>query len=202
MSTDFSTRLCHHNYTPSIVRILFVFYVVILLLWAILGGISAKTPVPLLRWLYPIIKKGLGDIFHLVSVPMVDLSRWGFVTIVMPTVRPIYINGPPLPMGYGFWNGLGDSEICATLAPSTKSSFWDDHPLECQAIIDGRVVSFIIGMVILVLACVVLPLLCSYVIEVVLVRPAVRMVQIYKATGRITLTPPSSWATKRHKHSA
>lgn len=64
--------------------------------------------------------------------------RWFFVE----PLRRLYFRGPYL-MGYGFWAGKSDQEIC-TRAHDVMQEVWDRQDL-CQKAVEAKFESFLVG---------------------------------------------------------
>lgn len=54
-------------------------------------------------------------------------------------IRQLYLRGPAL-FGYGFWEGLDESDVCSRLT-GVLSAHWKQHTLECEAVIERKLES-------------------------------------------------------------
>ncbi len=58
----------------------------------------------------------------------------------------VYLNGPWLG-GYGFWEGMGLTQICTLISPSMSESFWMSSAgnMACTELIDRKISAFVIS---------------------------------------------------------
>lgn len=65
-------------------------------------------------------------------------------------VRPAYLlyRSGPSSLGFGFWNGMEDEDICYTLSGHT-SEFWRVHAADCEDVIEKNFKKFRVTMEIL-----------------------------------------------------
>lgn len=88
------------------------------------------------------------------------LNCWPAVQFLFEQpLRELYFKGPRF-QGYGFWNGLPLSDICAQLT-HTASEMWGNNAAQCVIITDRYFQAFFIGTYSIVYIIVVYNLLTS-----------------------------------------
>lgn len=64
--------------------------------------------------------------------------------VITSPLRFIYLHGPSL-AGFGFWNGVPYSQICAQIT-KVDNEHWKDHSFACQSLIDRQVDAFVVSV--------------------------------------------------------
>ena len=64
--------------------------------------------------------------------------------IIVNPLRQLYYYGPNFGH-FGFWSGMGQTEMCQILTPMTHS-FWIQHPSECVQLLDTKFMAFRISV--------------------------------------------------------
>ena len=90
-----------------------------------------------------------------IAARVLDVSRLAVQYLLHSPLRYVYVHGPSLG-GYGFWGGLRESDICASLT-TVPATFWDAHSDVCQHKIDAACTSVIT----LIVTCAYLKFVCQ-----------------------------------------
>jgi hypothetical protein len=64
--------------------------------------------------------------------------------IIVDPLRQLYYFGPGVAQ-FGFWGGMGATEMCQSLSP-LSTSFWQQHPDECAILLETKFHSFRVTM--------------------------------------------------------
>nr|QYA18853.1 hypothetical protein KOM_12_585 [Clandestinovirus] len=67
--------------------------------------------------------------------------------VITSPLRFVYLHGPSI-NGFGFWNGVPSSQICAQLT-KVESDHWKQHSVPCDTLIERQIDAFIVTMLLI-----------------------------------------------------
>lgn len=111
----------------------------------------------------------------------------------------IYLHGPFLG-GYGFWNGVEPSDICAQLSKGVPARFWLDNIDQCEEQIDKQIVAMCISVWIIVFIAA-----CYFVLQIgmwhyyqrLVLRPV--LVELWHSTSQKFANPRETKGLRNHE---
>ena len=68
------------------------------------------------------------------------LLHSGYQTVFIVPIQKLYFYGPVF-LGYGFWEGASNTEICAHVTKYSQS-FWESNTYDCDEIVNAKFYSF------------------------------------------------------------
>ena len=83
--------------------------------------------------------------------------------VVTSPLKFVYLSGPSL-AGFGFWNGVPYSQICAQLT-RVETDHWKENAVACQSLVDRQVDAFVVSLLLGVVLAIVIKWILKTLLE-------------------------------------